>query len=219
MDEVYTLVKTAQAGSKEAYENLISQFQQMAYATAYHALGEYTLAQDAVQEAFIEAYLHLPQLKEPAAFPGWFRKIVFYQCHRFLRKPSFESLPLETMASHDSGADSLQCLAERREVQEMVQQAIATLPSKQRQIVTLFYLSGYTQQEIGSVLNVPVNTIKKCLYVARLRLKEHLEPRLQDAIAVQEIGEAIVQQACAILFRLRENWWKPLFERYSIHLV
>ncbi|GCE15380.1 RNA polymerase sigma factor [Tengunoibacter tsumagoiensis] len=210
MDEFYTLVETAQAGSKEAYESLINQFQQMAYATAYHCLGDYILAQDAVQEALIEAYLHLPQLKEPAAFPGWFRQIVFYQCHRLLRKPSFEHLPLEAIASFDSGADPLQDIAERHEVQAVVQQAIALLPPKQHQIVDLFYLSGYTQQEISSALNLPVNTIKKCLYSARLRLKEHLLPRLQDAIA---------HTAHAILIYLREGWWEPLFERYSPNLI
>jgi DNA-directed RNA polymerase specialized sigma24 family protein len=80
MRELSELVEAAQAGDSEAYGALIQRFQQMAYATAYTYLGDHHLAEDLVQEAALEAFVHLPQLKESAAFPGWFRQIVFRQC-------------------------------------------------------------------------------------------------------------------------------------------
>jgi RNA polymerase sigma factor (sigma-70 family) len=74
MRELSELVEAAQSGDGEAYDALIQRFQQMAYATAYRYLGDHHLAQDLVQEAMIEAFVHLPQLKEPVAFPGWFHR-------------------------------------------------------------------------------------------------------------------------------------------------
>jgi hypothetical protein len=82
MRAVTELVEAAQAGDSEAYATLIERFQQMAYALAYRSLGDHHLAQDVVQEAAIEAFVHLSQLKEPKAFPGWLRQIVFRQCTR-----------------------------------------------------------------------------------------------------------------------------------------
>jgi len=76
MKEVSHLVEAAQAGDSEAYAALVQRFQGMEYATAFRRVRDPHLAQDLVQDAIIEAFLHLPQLKEPSAFPGWFRQIV-----------------------------------------------------------------------------------------------------------------------------------------------
>ncbi len=98
MRELSELVEPAQSGDSEAYDALIERFQQMAYATAYRYLGDHHLAQDLGQEAVIEAFVHLPQLKEPAAFPGWFRQIVFRQCTRALRQATLPCISLEAVS-------------------------------------------------------------------------------------------------------------------------
>src|ERR1700730_8119460 len=98
MKELTELVEAAQAGSSEAYDALVQRFQPMAYATAYRCLGDHHLAQDIVQEAVIEAFIHLPQLKNPLAFPGWFRQIVFRQCTRVLRQTTLQYTSLEAVS-------------------------------------------------------------------------------------------------------------------------
>lgn len=67
----------------------------MAYVVAYDMLSDVQLAEDAVQEALLEAYMNLGSLQEPAAFPGWFKTIVVRQCHRLLRRKTETILPLE----------------------------------------------------------------------------------------------------------------------------
>src|SRR2546425_11854080 len=73
MKELSELVEAAQSGDSEAYDALIQRFQQMAYATAYRYVGDHHQVQDVVQEAALEAFVHLQEPKEPTAFPGWFR--------------------------------------------------------------------------------------------------------------------------------------------------
>jgi len=76
MRQLQMLVRAAQQGDKEAFNQVVLRFQDMAYATAYAMVRDAALAQDVAQEAFIDAYLSLSNLREPAAFPGWFRRIV-----------------------------------------------------------------------------------------------------------------------------------------------
>ena len=70
MKALSELVEAAQSGDSEAYDALFQRFQQMAYTVANRYLGDHHLAQDAVQEAALEAFVHLQELKEPGAFPG-----------------------------------------------------------------------------------------------------------------------------------------------------
>ncbi len=86
MELLEKLVIAAQNGDGEAYGRIVERFQDMAYYTAFSYLGEQQPAQDAVQDAFIEAYRCLSTLIEPRAFPAWFRRIVFKQCDRQTRR-------------------------------------------------------------------------------------------------------------------------------------
>jgi DNA-directed RNA polymerase specialized sigma24 family protein len=77
MESLTSLVERARSGDLEAFTQIVCRFQAMAYGYAYAILGDLILAEDAAQEAFLEAHRKLDNLREPAAFPGWFRRIVF----------------------------------------------------------------------------------------------------------------------------------------------
>ena len=65
MDELATLVRRVQAGDQEAYAEIVCRLQDMAVGYSYAILGDYYWAQDAAQEAFIEAYRDIAKLREP----------------------------------------------------------------------------------------------------------------------------------------------------------
>lgn len=182
MKEVSHLVEAAQAGDSEAYAALVQRFQGMAYATAYKHVGDHHLAQDLVQDAIIEAFLHLPQLKEPAAFPGWFRQIVFRQCTRMLREASVQCTSLEAVSEGLLAESNSEELAMRSEVQACVRSAVASLPTHERLVTVLFYGCRYSYNEISAYLKIPLATVKKRLYSARQRLKMQLQAALSDEI-------------------------------------
>src|ERR1700754_1106480 len=69
----------------EAFGELVARFQDMAFACAFSVLGDFYLAEDAAQEAFITAWQRLGQLRAPEAFAGWLRRIVLTQCSRLTR--------------------------------------------------------------------------------------------------------------------------------------
>ena len=161
------LVERARNGDVTAYEQLIRTYQDIAARTAYVITGGAADAQDAAQEAFIAAYLNLAALREPAAFLGWFRRVVIKHSDRERRslKPSH---PLDESVEPSPAVLDPMRTVEASENKSAIHKAIAELPAIQRQIITLFYLRDYSQKEIEEFLELPVSTIKRHLFTARL---------------------------------------------------
>jgi RNA polymerase sigma factor (sigma-70 family) len=162
---------SSSAVRREAFGELVIRFQDMAFGCAFAVLGDACLAQDTAQEAFVVAWQKLAQLREPAAFPGWFKRIVLTQCNRLLRCKRLQILPLEAGANESTRDPGPHFSAERQQLLTRVLQAINALPENERLVTTLFYVDGYTQADIGEFLEVPVSTVNKRLYSARQRLK------------------------------------------------
>ena len=97
IEELKFIVQRAQAGDTEAYSLLVRRFQDMAVGYSYSILGDFGLAEDAAQEAFISAHRLLPQLCEASAFPGWFRRIVFKHCDRLIRGKKVKPVALASL--------------------------------------------------------------------------------------------------------------------------
>ena len=180
MKDIAQLVTASACGDLQAYEQIIHRFQSMAAGYAYSILQDFHYAEDAAQEAFIEAFYHLDQLKTPAAFPGWFKKIVFKQCDRIRRWGRLVTVPLETgmqlPCSHPGPVEQY----EQQEFKAQVNRIIQDLNPEQQLTVMLFYIENYSQQEIAGFLEVPVSTIKKRLYDARKKLEERMFTMLKE---------------------------------------
>jgi RNA polymerase sigma factor (sigma-70 family) len=181
MRDLSELVEAAQSGDSDAYETLMQRFQQMAYASAYRYLGDHHLAQDLVQEAMIEAFVHLSQLKQPEAFPGWFRQIVFRQCTRLLRQTTLQCTSLDAVSESLLEESNPEEIAMQGEVLACVRSAVAELPQHERLVTELFYGCRYTYNEVSTYLKIPLSTVKKRLYSARQKLKMQLQADLHDA--------------------------------------
>ena len=76
MIHLEALIKSATTGDDHAFAEIIRRFQDMAFGYAYTLVSDLNLAEDAVQEAFVEAYYNLRTLRNPAAFTGWLKRIV-----------------------------------------------------------------------------------------------------------------------------------------------
>jgi len=180
--ELESLIKRTLAGELEAFGLIVRRFQDMAYGYAYSILGDFHLAQDAAQEAFIDAYRRLSELRTPDAFPGWLRRIVFKHCDRITRRKRPKTVPVEAAADAASRHDGPDRAVQRREIRDTVLEAIRALPEHQRVATTLFYVNGYTQQEVADFLEVPVTTVKKRLHDARTKLRTRMMDMVDETL-------------------------------------
>lgn len=171
MKDLRCLVQQVQAGDMNAFGAVVGRFQDMAFGYAYSILGDFGLAEDAAQEAFVQAYRNLAKLREPQAFPGWLRRLVFTQCHRIMRRKRVSTVPLEEAIMIQSEMPNPVQAAEKREMREQVLATIRALPEKERTVTTLFYINGYSMAEVGEFIEAPVSTVKNLLHSARIKMK------------------------------------------------
>ena len=189
-----SLVVRAQTGDRAAYDDIVLRFQDMAVGYASALLGDFHLAEDAAQEAFVGAWTELPRLNEPAAFPGWLKRIVFMRCNRVRRKrqpvaiehAAAESLVTESQEAAGSlvTADPGEEL-ESRDEKTRVMGAIGRLPDEERMSVLLFYISTYSHQEVGSFLGLSASTVNNRLRSARKRLRKEMLKMAERALPGQ----------------------------------
>jgi len=192
-EELGALVEQARAGDLDAFGQIVRRFQDMAHGYAFSYLSDFHRAEDVAQEAFIDAYLKLPRLREPAAFPGWFRRIVRTHCHRAIRGKRVEAAPL------DAALVVAATTGRKAELHEEVLAAIRALPEHQRVAMTLFYINGYSQKEIAAFLEVPMTTVQKRLYDSRKKLKERMLEMVEETLKGHAAGERFPQAVIAEL--------------------
>ena len=176
MDALDVIVARAREGEADAFGVLVRRFQDMAVGYGYSILHDFQLAEDAAQEAFFEAYRTLPKLREPAAFAGWFRRIVFKQCDRITRRRTLATVPLDAVVASGFGRTDEEEAERKGEVLDAVRQ----LPEHERSAMTLFYIGGYSMEEVATFLEVPVSTVKGRLHSARERLRTMLVDTVAD---------------------------------------
>lgn len=173
-NDITTIVRAARAGDVTAFARLVQLYQDMAVAYARSYLGDHHLAEDAAQEAFAAAWHALSDLREPAAFTAWFRRILFKYCDRILRRRQHQITDLHTAGEQASNEPTALENLESDEIKEMVRLAIARLPDNERSVVLLYYMGDHSARHTAVFLGITVNAVKTRLYAARKRLKKYM---------------------------------------------
>jgi len=182
MQNLAALIADASSGDTRAFEEIVVRFQDMAYGYAYSILRDFHLAEDAAQEAFVEAYQNLSKLRDADRFAGWFRRIVLYRCNRIMRGRRLPTVPLEDALDIPSTDPSPHHTVEEREMRERVIEAVHSLSQPLREVTALFYMNGYSKNEISEFLEVPVNTVKSRLHSSRKQLREKMIPMVRETL-------------------------------------
>ncbi|HET6472359.1 MAG TPA: sigma-70 family RNA polymerase sigma factor, partial [Pseudomonadales bacterium] len=180
-DEV-TIVEQARRGDLAAFTELVARFQDLAVGTAFGWLGEIESARDASQEAFLEAYLQLGQLREAAAFPAWLRTLVVKHCDRVTRRRRVRLASIDAASEVPSPeCDPVAGLADDERAR-WLRLAVEGLPSRERAVVALHYFADVPGPELACFLELPLSTIKRRLRRARARLREQGDRLMQETI-------------------------------------
>ena len=213
MEELKTLISRTLAGDLDAFGEIVRRFQDMAYGYAYSVLGDFHLAEDAAAEAFFQAYRKLSALRDPAAFPGWFRRIVLRYCDRLVRKRRVPTVSLGDAPPPATPQAGPVQMAEQRELQETVLAAIRALPEHQRTATTLFYINGYSVGDIAEFLEAPEGTVKRRLHDARKRLKERMMTMVEDTLKSHRPGpeqrQAVIDELKGRKKYFDQRPWSP----------
>ena len=182
------LVTRSQGGDVDSFNQLILRWERPIYALAYRVLGREEDARDVSQEAFLRAYRALPGFKGEAKFSSWLYRIALNLCRDWMRKQRRapvqqmpEGMDPVEMAGESGPVESVEDLVARKELSQIVGEAMTLLPDEQRTAIILKEYHGMTFQEIAELQGVPLSTVKTRLYQGLTVLRRHLEKHGQMA--------------------------------------
>jgi RNA polymerase sigma factor (sigma-70 family) len=173
------LISKVLSGDQQAYASLVSRYQNYVFTLALRFTKSREDAEEVSQDIFIKAYRAMADFRGASKFSTWLYTIVNTTCITFLRKKKLEVHSLdnekvfEVADNQDSGMRAN--MIEQKSRVSMVNQAIKMLSADDAEVITLFYKSEQSLEEIAQILGVEANTAKVRLHRARTRLKEKME--------------------------------------------
>lgn len=173
------IIQRCRAGDVAAFESLYQEYALRALRTAYLMTHQPSMAEDAVQETFVQVWTRIHELRDVHAFRAWFFRILINRVRNLGKRDGKDhSLPLETADDyHDARTPGPEEQVERDEELRRVQVSIALLPEVHRVTLILRYYSELSEEEIGAALGIPTGTVKSRLHAARARLQEQLSDK------------------------------------------
>jgi RNA polymerase sigma-70 factor (ECF subfamily) len=182
------LVARSMGGDVDSFNQLILRWERPIYALAYRVIGREEDARDVVQETFLRAFRALPGFKGQAKFSSWLYRIALNLCRDWIRRQrrapvmqAPEGVELVDLASERGPVESIEELVSRRELSEVVANAMKLLPDEQRTAIVLKEYHGMTFQEIADLQGCPLSTVKTRLYQGLSVLRRHLEKNAKAA--------------------------------------
>jgi len=181
------LVRRAKNGERDAFSELVCIHAQGVRNVIYRMCGDTQIAEDAAQETFIQAWLHLASYRPQTSLRNWLYRIAVNAATDMLRKEK-RILPnaLDDLQLQDPqpGPEALFSQEERT---ALIRKAVLSLPDACRAVLVLREYEGLSYHEIADTLDIPVGTVMSRLNYARKLLKERLEQKLSLQVEVEHV--------------------------------
>lgn len=180
------LIDEALDGDSAAFGQLVTRYQDRLYNTLVHVVGSREAAYDAVQDAFVQAYVKLDTFQRASAFYTWLYRIGFNLAvsRRRREKPAVSVEHAREVLGHEpvDHGDGPGARMERQERACQVQAGLARISQEHRAILTLREIDECSYEQIAEILDLPIGTIRSRLHRARLQLRDELKGILQEDI-------------------------------------
>ena len=184
-----TLIDHCLAGRREAFGLLVERYQNRLFHSLLHLLGSTEDAQDAAQEAFVNAFEKLGSFRGQSQFYSWLFRIAFNTAVSSKRKSRRMSVSLEARRdasglepSDGNPTNEPSYAMDVSDRQRLVQQALSELCEEFRTALVLKEMDGMSYEEIADVVNVPLGTVRSRIHRARLELREKLSALLRSEV-------------------------------------
>jgi RNA polymerase sigma-70 factor (ECF subfamily) len=182
------LVERAQRGDKRAFEMLVAKYQRKLGRLLSRFIRDAAEVEDVTQEAFIKAYRALPSFRGDSAFYTWLYRIGINTAKNYLvamgrRAPTtteFDSEEAENFEDGDQLRDVNTPEAElmSKQIATTVNETMQALPEELRTAITLREIEGLSYEDIATIMNCPIGTVRSRIFRARETIAERLRPLL-----------------------------------------
>ncbi len=184
-------------GDDKAFNVLVDQYKNPVFGLCYRMLGDYHEAEDAAQESFLRAYIHLKKYDPNRSFATWLLSITAHYCIDQIRKKHVPIIPADAISEEliaDRSSNNPELRMKQMETEELIESLLMTLKPLDRGVTVLRYWHEYSEIEIAEALNLSVSAVKSRLYRSRQFLAKCLresESTPISKIKVQNESSAI----------------------------
>lgn len=188
------LVRKVQAGNKAAFDLLVLKYQHKIANLVSRLVHDHAEVQDVTQEAFIKAYRGLKSFRGESAFYTWLYRIAVNTAKNHLASMSrritdgTDAQEAEQYATaimlHDSADPQREMMTDQ--IAEVVSVTIEQLPDELKTAITLRELKGMSYEEIATVMDCPIGTVRSRIFRARDAIDQKLRPLLYETAIVEE---------------------------------
>lgn len=165
-------------GEQAKYAALVDKYKSYAFTIAFKIVGNREEAEEVAQDAFVKAYQYLKNFNRQAKFSTWLYRIVFNTAISYKRKHRAMTEEIENVEFENS--DTSEAILERNDKEVFISRAMEKLNETDQIALRLFYLNELNLDEVATMMNQNVNTIKVRIHRARLRLAEELKRLLPN---------------------------------------
>ncbi len=186
LDQV--LVERAQAGDKKAFGLLVEKYHRKLGRLLSRMMRDQTEVEDVVQESFIKAYRALHNFRGDSAFYTWLYRIGINTAKNYLvslgRKPQvIQDVEIEDVENFEGGdemrsMETPETAMATKQIAQTVNDAVAGLPDDLRTAITLRELEGLSYEEIATIMQCPIGTVRSRIFRARETIAGKLRPLL-----------------------------------------
>ncbi len=168
------LVWASAQGDQDAFRQLVQRYHRLVMHVAFRSMGDMSLAEDVAQEAFIKVYRGLPRYRPEKPFVHWLHRVVANAITDEIRRRR-PVVSLDGMAQLPAAdQEDPEEVADHHGVQQAVRDAVASLPSRYRDIITLQVFHELSYEEIARTLKLPLGTVMWRLNMAKRLLRKRL---------------------------------------------
>jgi len=183
------LVERAQKGDKQAFEALVSKYQRKLARLLARFIRDPAEVEDVAQEAFIKAYRALPSFRGDSAFYTWLYRICINTAKNYLvamgrRAPTATEFDSEEAEGFEDGEhlrdiNTPESVLMSNEIARTVNDTMEQLPEELRNAITLREIEGLSYEDIATIMNCPIGTVRSRIFRAREAIAEKLRPLLE----------------------------------------
>jgi RNA polymerase sigma-70 factor (ECF subfamily) len=180
--ELIALFKAGGAQAEQAFTELVRRYQEKIYWTCRRMLKSHEDTDDVVQNVFIKAYHGLMNFNGSSEFYTWLYRIAINETINFLRTQNarraepIDEMPQDPTATETAPIEEL----ERREEKELIAEAIASLPERQKQVFMMRYYDELSYEEIAEILGTSIGGLKANYFHAFKKIEAYIKARFKQ---------------------------------------
>ena len=198
-----TLITNVLSGDKPAFEQLMRRYNQRLFRIGMSMLASEADVEDAMQTAYINAWLHLTQFRRDSSFGTWLTRIMLNQCLEQKRKTQLIRTSIiqsdNTMNTRTPGSELV-----NKELSSLLENAIQRLPEKYRLVFVMREVEDLSVRETSEVLDIGASNVKTRLNRAKAMLRDELQGYMKEQVYTFNLKrcDRIVEGVFAVIANL-----------------